>query len=272
MQAAAAGTASGSAAGGAAGKAQTLLSCHGFTPSLRSCLAHNLYYNVPGRYFAAVGMGEPGNEAFYDPQEEYSLDWVNVTALPKSTHISPNETLELPGLNVFWRWTNNGAGYSFGHALVHELFPMFITIDNLMMGHVPASFNLVTPDGAVPQALLHIAPAFQDRCGEGGDAQCGVTEGTTFYVQLQCVIVQLSTLYRKQLMADQLLGCCVLNVMPAAGCLLSLPVLLLPPRRYHFALQRQGACLEHVVCTHRAIPVTPSPFLISATCIRTTGC
>jgi hypothetical protein len=128
--------------------------CYGSTAALRSCLFKNLYYNLDENAFHLVYDDELGL-----PLEDVDFgSTYNISSLRTVDNNAPTvaTTVRQYDLNMFWTFTNGGAGYSFGHALLHEMFPMYVALSNLLGEDVPTAFNLVTMNGGLPGVFNHI--------------------------------------------------------------------------------------------------------------------
>lgn len=95
--------------------------CAGTTADRRSCLFTNVFFNAKEEVFYVAGINR---DVATQVEEQHVIQVNNYNVRLRQDHPPENATTDFCGFTPFWWFPlAHGASYSFGHALVHELFP-----------------------------------------------------------------------------------------------------------------------------------------------------
>jgi hypothetical protein len=133
---------------------QSAYRCFGGNPAQRSCVFTNVYYSLVDSKFY-LHKDDPDTASV--SSSEMDLTPKYTTAYLSEPPTSKVKTYS-KGLTVFWD-INAGSAYSFGHALIGAMFPMYVTLSNLLDGNVPLRFTLMIISNNIPAVFDHISTA-----------------------------------------------------------------------------------------------------------------
>jgi hypothetical protein len=141
------------------GTVRSSFACYGSMPSQRACLFSDVFYSIDNNTFHLVRADDVDPGLIQENIElgpEYS---VTTSSYTPETSLTQRQ----PDLNVFWTFWHHGAAYSLGHAILHELFPIYVVMSNLLGEDLPIAFNLVSTSGSLPAVFDHISAATKGR-------------------------------------------------------------------------------------------------------------